>query len=191
MVEVKSVDKRLESSLTDFTDRFCFPFKWIEKMKSYSLRDFNKSFLIPRPLMDYPTNRIGFFYAFVMVLSSRKLRKYKKRLIYGKNKKEFLYELLFLYRQMFGFLEQKTEIFESLKEKGVVSSYNEFSFVVFTALVNLYHDLKHKDSETMREFEGFKRNLKVFLDIWRLELIESEDENVFEVEILKEGDRSA
>lgn len=183
------LSSKLEERFSEFIDDMCFPFKWIGKMGGWSYSNFAKSYLIPRSLMDASTNRVAFFYAFVMFLTSRKLRKYKKRLIYGKKNKSFIMNLLFMFWKMYGLLNVKTKLFESLRDKGVVRDYSEFAFAVFTMLADVYHNLKHKDADTMREFEDFKRHLDFYLEIWRLELVESGSDDELTVKLLerKEG----
>ena len=151
-----------------FTELYCKKVKWIEKLNKQDYSNFLRSYLIPYSMMKVSSNEIGLLYALVLLLKKRSLKDKEKEIVFNPEKKEFVLKLLFLVSKYLEILRFKRGIFEDLKSRNVVSNWKDFSYIVFSTLMNLEQD---ED-----EFEEFLEFLPIFLKVNKLSL--SEDDKV-------------
>jgi len=151
-----------------FTELYCKKVKWIEKLNKQDYSNFLRVYLIPYSMLKVSSNEISLLHSLVLLLLKRSLKNKEKEIVFNPEKKEFVLKLLFLVSKYLEILRFKRGIFEDLKSRNVVSNWKDFSYIVFSTLMNLEQD---ED-----EFEEFLEFLPIFLKVNKLSL--SEDDKV-------------
>jgi len=177
-MEVKSMVKTI-NKIEKFCELYCKPIKWVEELKNHDYTNFLTVYLIPSSLMRVSTNEISMLHGLVLLLRKRSLRNKKKTIVFHPSNEDFVLKLLFLVNWYIGFLKDKRKIFEDLKRKKVVSSLKDFSYLVFSSLVDLEDDEE--------EFQRFLDHLlPFFLKINKLTLKRDDKADSNSIKILLE-----
>lgn len=172
---VKTINK-----IEKFYELYCRPMKWVEKLKNHDYTNFLKVYLVPSSLMRVSTNEISMLHGLVLLLRKRSLRNKKKTIVFHPSNEDFVLKLLFLVSWYIRLLKDKNKIFEDLKNKKVVSSLKDFSYLVFSSLVDLEDDEE--------EFKRFLDDLlPFFLKINKLTLKRDDKADPNSIKILLEG----
>ncbi len=164
----------------DFARQFLRPVKWFYKLERWSAKDFSRSYLIPKIMVNWKDSRIPLLYTFVIAIEGRKYKKKSKRIVYNRKKAEFVTDLLYLSYVAIQMIRFKTEGFEMIKKTGAVGNLNEYTYFALGATVNAYFE-KGKD------FDDFKKSMNDFLVTWKIELVP--DDEIEDVRLdIEEGD---